>query len=109
MRARDRAAKNARRKFVMSRRLTPLKSNMAAVALTALTLTACVTASSQRADAKGPRIELGMAAGLTGAVTVALANGGSDVDGREGDRRCGWIRQYDAYGNYLGRVRVCGS
>ena len=24
-----------------------------------------------------------------------------------GYRRCGWIRQFDAYGNFIGRVRTC--
>ena len=24
-----------------------------------------------------------------------------------GYRRCGWVRQFDAYGNYIGRVRSC--
>ena len=26
---------------------------------------------------------------------------------RDGYRRCGWVRQFDAYGNYIGRVRSC--
>ena len=25
----------------------------------------------------------------------------------DGYRRCGWVRQFDAYGNYMGRVRTC--
>ena len=24
-----------------------------------------------------------------------------------GYRRCGWVRQFDAYGNFIGRVRTC--
>jgi hypothetical protein len=24
-----------------------------------------------------------------------------------GYRQCGWVRQFDAYGNYMGRVRTC--
>ena len=26
----------------------------------------------------------------------------------DGYRRCGWVRQFDAFGNYIGRVRTCG-
>ena len=25
----------------------------------------------------------------------------------DGYRRCGWVRQFDAFGNYIGRVRTC--
>jgi hypothetical protein len=31
----------------------------------------------------------------------------SDGYYHDGYRRCGRVRQFDAYGNYLGRVRTC--
>ena len=44
--------------------------------------------------------------GVIGAAAVgsAIAADGYYYDGY---RRCGWVRQYDAFGNYVGRVRVC--
>jgi hypothetical protein len=36
---------------------------------------------------------------------IAASNDGYYYDGY---RRCGWVRQFDAYGNYIGRVRTCG-
>ena len=52
----------------------------------------------------------GLGVGILGAAVVgaAVANsapyGGYYVDGY---RRCGWERQYDAYGFYVGTVKVC--
>jgi maltoporin len=36
---------------------------------------------------------------------IAASNDGYYYDGY---RRCGWVRQFDAFGNYVGRVRTCG-
>jgi hypothetical protein len=83
-----------------------IKTKVAAVALVALTATGMVAGSTQHADAKGLGLGLGIAAGVIGAAAVgsAIAADGYYYDGY---RRCGWVRQYDAFGNYLGRVRVC--
>jgi hypothetical protein len=47
----------------------------------------------------------GVGAGLVGAAIVGTAIAASN-DGYyyDGYRRCGWVRQFDAYGNYMGRV-----
>jgi len=47
--------------------------------------------------------------GLVGAAIVGTAIAASN-DGYyyDGYRRCGWVRQFDAFGNYIGRVRTCG-
>jgi hypothetical protein len=37
---------------------------------------------------------------------IAASNDGYHYDGY---RRCGWVRQFDAYGNYMGRVRTCNT
>ena len=81
-----------------------IKTKVAAVALVALTATGMVAGSTQHADAKG--LGLGIAAGVIGAAAVgsAIAADGYYYDGY---RRCGWVRQYDAFGNYVRRVRVC--
>ena len=40
-----------------------------------------------------------------GALFAAAASNAYASD--YGYRRCGWVRQYDAYGNYIGHVRTC--
>ncbi len=82
-----------------------IKSKIAAFALVALTVAGTMT-SSQQAQAKGPGIGFGIAAGVVGAAVV-----GSAIAANNGyygyGYRCGWVRQYDGYGNYVGRVRTC--
>ena len=39
--------------------------------------------------------------------TTVLAIAASEGYYYDGYRRCGWVRQYDAYGNFMGRVRSC--
>lgn len=86
-----------------------IKTKIAALALAALTVTGGIAATSQPAQARG--LGLGIAAGVIGAAAVgsAIAGGpGYYGDGYAyGYRRCGWVRQFDAYGNYIGRVRTC--
>lgn len=43
----------------------------------------------------------GFGPGLLGAAVIGSAIAASQNYG------CGWVRQYDAYGNFAGRVRVC--
>ena len=89
-----------------------IKTKIAALALAALTVTGGIAATSQPAQAgNGVGLGLGIAAGVLGAAAVgsAIAGGpGYYGDGYAyGYRRCGWVRQFDAYGNYIGRVRTC--
>jgi hypothetical protein len=83
-----------------------IKTRIAAVALVALTATGMIAGSTQHADAKGLGLGLGIAAGVIGAAAVGSAIAADDYY-YDGYRRCDWVRQYDAFGNYLGRVRVC--
>jgi hypothetical protein len=96
-----RAALN-RMEFLMS-----IKSKIAALALAALAVTGSI-ASTTKAEAHGFGLGWGLGAGLVGAAvvgsTIAAGNNGYYYDGY---RRCGWVRQFDAYGNYVGRVRTC--
>jgi hypothetical protein len=74
-------------------------------ALAVVTLAGGLATTS--AEAKGWHIGAGLAAGaLVGAavVTSAAANGVYYVDG---GYRCRWERRYDAFGFYVGRVKVC--
>jgi hypothetical protein len=80
-----------------------IRSRMAALALVALAVTGTVASTSQ-AEAKG--LGWGIGAGLIGAAVVGSAIAANDGY-YYGYRRCGWVRQFDAYGNYIGRVRTC--
>jgi hypothetical protein len=83
-----------------------IKTRIAALALAALAVTGSI-ATTTPAEARG-RLGWGIGAGLVGAAVVGSAIAASN-DGYYygGYRRCGWVRQFDAYGNYLGRVRTC--
>ena len=83
-----------------------IKTKVAAFALVAVTATGMVAGSTQHADAKGLGLGLGIAAGVIGAAAVGSAIA-ADNYYYDGYRRCGGVRQYDTFGSYLGRVRVC--
>lgn len=89
-----------------------IKTQIAAVAIAALTLTGGMAATTQQAEAgyKGAGIGIGIAAGALFGAALAGNAYGAPVYGygyAHGHRRCGWVRQYDAYGYYIGRVRAC--
>ncbi|KJC47782.1 hypothetical protein UP09_09270 [Bradyrhizobium sp. LTSP885] len=88
-----------------------IKSRIAAIALTALAVTGTIASTTSQADAKPFGLGWGIGAGIVGAAVVgsAIAAQNSYNDGyyNDGYRRCGWVRQFDAYGNYIGRVRSC--
>jgi hypothetical protein len=78
-----------------------IKTGIAALALATLAVTGSIASSTIQAEAKG--LGWGIGAGLLGAAVVGSAIAASN----DGYRRCGWVRQFDAYGNYMGRVRTC--
>lgn len=84
---------------------------IAAVAVAALALTGGIAATTQEAQAgyRGVGIGVGVAAGaLFGAALASNAYGAPVyVQDGYGYRRCGYVRQFDVYGNYIGRVRTC--
>ena len=83
-----------------------IKTKFAALALAALALTGSVVSSTTSAEAKG--LGWGVGAGLVGAAVVGGAIAASNPNPYyDGYHRCGWVRQFDAYGNYIGRVRTC--
>jgi hypothetical protein len=83
-----------------------IRTKAAAFALALLSVTGATTPS---AHAKG--LGWGVGAGIIGAAVVGSAiaanNGYYDGYYYRGYRRCGWVRQFDIYGNYIGRVRTC--
>ncbi len=84
-----------------------IKTKIAAIALAALAVTGSI--ASTTTQGRSPRLPgWGIGAGLVGAAIVGSAIAASN-DGYYygGYRRCGWVRQFDAYGHYIGRVRTC--
>ncbi len=90
-----------------------IKSKIAALALATLAVTGSLASTTTKAEAGGGGgggIGWGIGAGLLGAAVVGsaiAANDGYYYGGYGGYRRCGWVRQFDAYGNYMGRIRTC--
>jgi hypothetical protein len=85
--------------------LMSIKTRIAALALAALAVTGTIATATTQAQARP--IGWGIGAGLVGAVIVGSAIAANDGYYYGGYRRCGWVRQYDAFGNYMGRVRTC--
>jgi len=84
-----------------------IKTKFAALALATLAVTGTIASSTTQAQAKP--LGLGyVGAGLVGAAIVGTAIAASGPGYYyDGHRRCGWVRQFDAFGNYIGRVRTC--
>jgi hypothetical protein len=84
------------------------KTRIAALSLAALAVTGTVAATATQAEAKGLGLDFGVAAGVVGAAMVGSAIAANEAGYYNyGYRRCGWVRQFDAYSNYVGRVRTC--
>jgi hypothetical protein len=88
--------------FVMS-----IKTKIAALALATLAVTGSIVSTTTKAEAGGGGLGWGVGAGLLGAAVVGSAIAANNGYYYDGYRRCGWVRQFDAYGNYMGRIRTC--
>jgi hypothetical protein len=96
-----------------------IKTKIAALAIAALALTGSITSSTRSAEAHGFGMGHGFGHGFGhghgfgrggwgfGADLVGAAITGSDDGYYDAYPRCTWVRQFDAYGNYMGRVRAC--
>ena len=82
-----------------------IKTKFAALALATLAVTGTIASTTQ---AQAKPLHWGLGAGLVGAAIVGSAIAASNDGYYYGGYRCGWVRQFDAYGNYIGRVRTCG-
>jgi hypothetical protein len=84
-----------------------IKTKIAAVALAALAITGSVVSTTSRAQAKPLGWGWGVGAGIATAAIVGTAIAASNDPYYYGYPRCGWIAQYNAFGQYIGRVRTC--
>jgi hypothetical protein len=90
--------------------LMSIKTKIAALALAALAVTGSLASTTTQAQAGGGGG--GGAPGwvgpaILGAAIVGTAVAASNGPYYDGYRRCGWVRQFDVYGNYMGRIRTC--
>jgi hypothetical protein len=82
-----------------------IKTKTAALALATLAVTGGIASSTTEAQA-GPKW---VGPAIFGAAVIGTAIAASSPGYYYDDyRRCGWVRQFDAFGNYIGRVRTCG-
>ena len=82
-----------------------IRTRIAAVALAALVLTGGLASNTTQAQAGGG-LGWGIGAGLIGAAVVGTAIAANNGP-YYGYRRCAFVRQFDAYGNYIGTIRTC--
>jgi hypothetical protein len=89
--------------------LMSIKTRIAALALAAVAVTGSLAATTTKAEAY-PIHHWGWGLGA-GLATAAIV--GSAVAASNGPvyyttyRRCGWAPRYNAFGQYVGSVRVC--
>ena len=72
-----------------------------------LAVTGTIATTTTQAQAKPIGWGWGVGAGLVGAAIVGSAIAANDGYYYDSYRRCGWVRQFDTFGNYVGRVRTC--
>ena len=84
-----------------------IKTKIAALALATLAVSGSMISTTTKAEAGGGGLGWGVGAGLLGAAVVGSAIAANNGTYYGGYRRCGWVRQFDAYGNYMGRIRTC--
>ena len=84
-----------------------IKTKFAALALATLAVTGTIASTSQ---AQAKPLGWGMSEPASSAPRLSAPPSPLQRPGYyyDGYRRCGWVRQFDAFGNYVGRVRTCG-
>lgn len=84
-----------------------IKTKIAALALAALAVTGTMLSTTSQAQAKPPGWVYGVGAGIATAAVIGSAVAATNDPYYYGYRRCGWVAQYNAFGQYVGRVRTC--
>jgi hypothetical protein len=80
-----------------------IKTKIAALAVAALAATGSIASTTTSAEAHGFHHGWGIGAGLVGAAIVGSAIAATTYP----TYGCGWVRQYDAFGRYIGKVNTC--
>jgi hypothetical protein len=83
-----------------------IKTKIAALALATLSVTGSIVSTTSQAEAKPLGWGVGVGLGIATAAVVGTAIAASN-DPYYGYHRCGWVAQYNAFGQYVGRVRSC--
>ncbi|MBR0955163.1 hypothetical protein [Bradyrhizobium canariense] len=83
-----------------------IKTKIAALALATLAVTGSIASTTSQAEAKPLGWGVGVGLGIATAAVVGSAIAASN-DPYYGYHRCGWAAQYNAFGQYVGRVRTC--
>ena len=85
-----------------------IKTRIAALAIAALAATGSIASTTTAAEAHGFHPGWGIGAGLIGGAIVGSAIAANAATAPYGYYApCGWVRQYDAFGRYIGRVNTC--
>lgn len=84
-----------------------IKTKLAALALATLAVTGSIVSTTSQAEAKPLGWGVGVGLGIATAAVVGSAIAVSNDPYYYGYRRCGWAAQYNAFGQYVGRVRTC--
>jgi hypothetical protein len=87
--------------------LMSIKNRIAAFTLATLAVTGAIASTATQAEAKGFGHGWGLGAAIIGAAVVGSAIAASNDGYYDGYRGCGYVRQFDTYGNYIGRIRTC--
>jgi hypothetical protein len=78
-----------------------MRKMLAIAAIAVVTITSTLIATTGNADAQFRR--WGPAAIAAGVVTGAIIANSAPYE------RCGWVRSFDRYGNYMGRTWACSA
>ena len=84
-----------------------IKTRIAALALATIAVTGSIAATTSQAEAKPLGWGWGVGAGIVTAAVVGSAIAASNDPYYYGYRRCGWVAQYNVYGQFIGNVRTC--
>jgi hypothetical protein len=82
-----------------------IKTKIAALAVAALAVTSSIASTTTSAEAHGFHPGWGFGAAVLGTAIVGSAIAASQP--YPYGYRCGWVRQYDAFGRYIGSVNTC--
>jgi hypothetical protein len=92
-------------RFNRSEASMTIKTKIAALAVAALAATGSIASTTTSAEAHGFHHGWGIGAGLVGAAIVGSAIAATPPYPYY--QRCGFVRQYDAFGRYIGTVNTC--